>query len=133
MPPETVVLAAEQGIHQCRRKGFEPAEFAVSTGIHRLQRLVVAVVDSEGAAHAGQSTADGHMERGQRHQQARTANADQNADTEIPLQTVCQTISRVLERKRWSACLMCWRKADAVAVLQLQLPHPSTSPPEPVG
>jgi len=117
MPPEAIVFTAQQCIHQNRREGVELIQFAVTTGIHRIQGLVVAVVDGQGPTHAGQPSAHGDVQGRQRQHQCRTAKPGEQAVAKVSLQAKLQPLAFKTEAERGGIAFAAWRQADAITVL----------------
>ena len=91
MPPEAIVFTAQQCIDQNRSKGVELTQFAVTAGIHRIQGLVVAVVDGQGSTHAGQPSAHGDVQGRQCQHQGRTAKPGEQAVAKAALSSEAST------------------------------------------
>ena len=133
MPPEAIVFTAQQCIHQNRSKGVELIEFAVTAGIHRIQRLVVAVVDGQRSTHAGQSPAHGDVQGRHRQHKRRAAKPGEKAIAEDALHAKAQPLAFKTEAERWWIALAVWRQADAIPVLQFEFFDASPSPPQAIG
>ena len=133
MPPEAIVFTAQQCIHQNRSKGVELIEFAVTAGIHRIQRLVVAVVDGQRSTHAGQSPAHGDVQGRHRQHKRCAAKPGEKAIAEDALHAKAQPLAFKTEAERWWIALAVWRQADAIPVLQFEFFDASPSPPQAIG
>ncbi len=94
VPPEAIVLGAQQGIDQRWREGRNRLQLPVTAGIHRFEGFVQAVVDGDRPLHCGQSSADRHIEHGDEHQSRRGTKARQQPEPQKPFQPAPKVIGK---------------------------------------
>ena len=109
MPPEPVVFTTQQSIDQGGREAPEGRQFAVATGVDRMQRNVVAVVYRNRSLHRRQASPHRHGHGRQQQQQATSPHTCDHHRGQAPFQASAPAFGWVLKLQHWSIAV-CFRR-----------------------
>jgi hypothetical protein len=139
MPPEAIVLAGEQGIDQHRRVIVQPGELVVVLILGGGDRPVGAVVEEQRTAHGCQTAADRHLHHRGAQQQQAAARERGECHAPEPEKFASARVVAMVEPKRRQVRIIpvtvrrVGAETNPISVVQQQLPHALTPPPEPIG